>query len=75
VEAFGPPDHSLGRDDHWALTPFPSALTLNILLNGSGDMPAVWVFDPYGEPEGVVKSVVHNERELDDIIQAIRDRV
>lgn len=74
-EAFGPPDNSLGRDDHWALRPEPGAISINLLLNGSSDVPAVWVFDPFDHENGVIRAFVERECDLEEIIEAVGDRL
>jgi hypothetical protein len=75
IEAFGPPGKSLDRDDHWALAPYAGGITINLLLNGSSDVPAVWVFDPHDENDGVSRGFVQTTGELAAMIQVIRDRL
>src|SRR5437870_12831950 len=66
-EVFGEPDHTLGRDDHWALMPStPHAISINVLVNGMPEMPAVWVFDPYSRTDGVIRTSIKDEAHLED---------
>jgi hypothetical protein len=74
-EVFGEPDHSLGRDDHWALRPGPDKGTINLLVNGTLEAPAVWVFDPHDHNDGVMRTAVQDEAHVDDIIKQIQERV
>ena len=45
-ELFGDPDSSLGRDDHWSLRPEgPYQSSINVLVNGTAEQPAIWIFE------------------------------
>jgi hypothetical protein len=77
-EVFGEPDHTLGRDDHWALKPARpdgQAIPINVLVNGMPELPAVWVFDPNSRDDGVMRISVKDEAHLEDIIKQIQQRV
>jgi hypothetical protein len=75
-EVFGDPDNSLGRDDHWSLKPArPYAASINVLVNGTAETPAVWVFDPHAQNNGVLRAAVKDEGSLDAIIKQIQERV
>ena len=74
-EIFGEPDTTLGRDDHWALKPDRYRAAINVLVNGTGGKPAVWVFDPHSEQDGVLRTAIKSEKELDELIPIIQDRV
>ena len=74
-EVFGDPDHTLGRDDHWALKPGGQAIPINVLVNGMPELPAVWVFDPNSRDDGVMRVSVKDEAHLDEIIEQIQERV
>jgi hypothetical protein len=74
-EVFGEPDHTLERDDHWALKPGPNSITINVLVNGTAENPAVWVFDPHSKNDGVLRKLIHNEDDLNDLIKQIQERV
>src|SRR5688572_27947656 len=84
-ECFGQPINTLGRADHWAIAPDafkPEALkpgevkpAIHVLLNGTEDYPAVWVFDPYRKHDGVYYAALENQAHLDQIIQHIRTRL
>jgi hypothetical protein len=75
-ELFGQPDNTLGRDDHWSIKPDgPYRASINVLVNGTDEMPAVWVFDPHSREDGVMRAVVKSEDDLIDIVKQIQDRV
>jgi hypothetical protein len=74
-EAFGEPDTTLRRDDHWAIKPGPDKLPINVLVNGTAELPAIWVFDPHDPDEPVMKIGIHDSAEIDEFIDAIEDRV
>jgi hypothetical protein len=75
-EVFGPPSSALGRDDHWSLKlSVPKAPAISVLVNGTAEIPAVWVFDPHVENDGVMRVAVHDEATLNDTITKVLDRV
>ena len=74
-EVFGEPDNTLGRDDHWALKPDPHKLAINVLANGTAELPAIWVFDPHDHNDGVLRIGVKSHQDIEDFITLIRDRL
>ena len=74
-EALGPPATVLGRDDHWSVSPYPKGPPINVLLNGSRDVPVVWVFDPHDYDDGVIYEFVQNEADVQRIVESILLRV
>ena len=74
-EVFGDPNNSLGRDDHWALKPDRYRAAINVLVNGTGGNPVVWVFDPHCEEDGPLRTIIDDEQALGDLIKKIQDRV
>ena len=75
-ETFGEPDNTLRRDDHWSLKPDGlNRASINVLVNGTAENPAVWVFDPHSKNDGVMRQLIAHESELEEIIKLIQDRV
>ena len=75
-EVFGEPDNSLGRDDHWSLKTGPGKSAINLLVNGTLEVPAIWVFDPHSQGDDeVMRVAVKDEAHVDDIIRKIQERV
>ena len=74
-EIFGEADNSLGRDDHWALKPSPYQSSINVLVNGTAEHPAVWVFDPHMPNDGVLRKVVTSESDVDELAKQIQERI
>jgi hypothetical protein len=75
-EAFGKPRHTLGRDSHWSLRPPKSpALPINLLVNSTPDLPAVWLFDPNNQARSVVRTAIRDEAHLEKIISLTQERV
>jgi hypothetical protein len=74
-EAFGPPHHTMGRDDHWSLRPIPKKAPINVLLNGTLDNAAVWIFDSHDQKDGVVSIAVTQEDQVYAVIEQIQERV
>jgi hypothetical protein len=74
-EVFGGPDITLGRDDHWSLKPSKNSISINILVNGTGEKPAIWVFDPFSKTDGVLRELISNEKELNKVIKQIQQRL
>ncbi len=75
LAAFGPPDSSLGRDDHWSLKPSSSTLRINVLVNGTANNPAVWVFDPNDNRDGVLRTIITDEDTLNKLVATIQQRI
>lgn len=74
-EAFGEPDNTLGRDDHWSLTPSREQPAINVLVDGTGETPAVWVFDPHIKDDGVMQRAVKKEDDVAELIEKIQQQV
>ena len=75
AEAFGPPHNILGRDSHWKFQAAPAALAINILLNGTRDVPALWLFDAHQLADGVYSASITDRDQVDGIIKLIRARI
>ena len=74
LKAFGKPHTSMGKDDHWRLQASPAHLPINVLLNGTREIPALWVFDAHDE-KGVFNTSITHENQVDDLIVQIQTRV
>ena len=74
-EIFGKPDNSLGRDDHWSLKPRPDMSAINVLVNGTAEVTAIWVFDPHDKYDGVLKAAVTDMTQLESMVKKIQQRV
>jgi hypothetical protein len=74
-EIFGDPDNALGRDDHWALKPSPYQASINVLVNGTSEAPAVWVFDPHVPNDGVLRKLIKSESEIEELVKHIQKRI
>jgi hypothetical protein len=74
-EAFGQPHNTMGGDDHWRLLGSPSQMAINIVVNGTRDVPAVWVFDGHADGKGVFSASITNQDQVADLIVRIQDRV
>jgi hypothetical protein len=73
--AFGEPDNTLGTDCHWGLRPRPDLDCINVLLNGSLEEPALWVFDPHAKSDGMMKAFFTSLDHVDALIRQIQGRV
>ena len=71
---FGEPSSMLESDSQWSLRSEPQAPAIFILVNGSYEKPAVWVFDPY-EATNVWRTSIISTTEVDDAIAIIKARV
>lgn len=76
-EVFGTPNTMLELDSQWTLRPDtdPRAPALFLMVNGSYEKPAVWVFDPYDGGDNVWRTAVEAESDVDKIIKIVQDRV
>lgn len=76
-EVFGLPSTMLELDSQWTLRPDsdPRAPALFLLVNGSYEKPAVWIFDPYDGGDNVWRTAVEADGDVDRIIKIIQDRV
>ena len=74
---FGQPSTMLELDSQWTLRPDsdPQAPAIFVLVNGSYEKPAVWVFDPYDGGENVWRTAVEAKEQIDQIIVMIQDRI
>jgi hypothetical protein len=70
-EVFGEPFSTLELDSQWSLRSEPSAAAIFLLVNGSYEKPAVWIFDPFAE-ENVWRASVTSNAEVDDAIEEIK---
>lgn len=74
---FGEPSNMLELDSQWTLRPDSDARApaLFVMVNGSYEKPAVWIFDPYDGGDNVWRTAVEAQAQVDQIIQVITDRV
>lgn len=72
-EAFGAPSSMLALDSQWTLRSQPESPAIFILVNGSYEKPAVWVFDPYAA-ENVWRTSITSNDEVDRAIEEIQRR-
>jgi hypothetical protein len=72
-EALGEPCSTLEKDSQWSIRSEPKAPAIFVLVNGSYEKPAVWIFDPY-TTENVWRVSVTSDREVDDAILEIKRR-
>ena len=72
-EAFGAPSSMLALDSQWTLRSQAGAPAIFVLVNGSYEKPAVWVFDPYTSDNVWRTSIISNE-EVDLAIEEIQRR-
>jgi hypothetical protein len=73
-QAFGQPSSMLEMDSQWSLRSQPEAPAIFILVNGSYEKPAVWIFDPY-EADNVWRTSITSTTEVDDAISIIKARL
>jgi hypothetical protein len=73
--AFGPPHNTLGKDSHWSLRSLRYIAAVNVLVNGSPELPVVWIFDPHDPRDGVSHIQIKSDTDIEAIIRAIEDRV
>jgi len=74
-KAFGQPNNTLQKDDHWALQTSIVDKPINVLVNGTPASPACWVFDPYEIANQVYSTSLADEGAVDDVIVLIQARV
>ena len=72
---FGEPYSTLAMDSQWTLKPHPDAPAIFILVNGSHEKPATWVFDPYHSIDNVWRNAVTDEKDVDSAIALINTRL
>ena len=73
-KAFGDPHNTLGKDDHWRLQGSTSQLAINVLLNGTRDVPVIWIFDSAEEDRGVFNAAITSHEHADELITKIQSR-
>jgi hypothetical protein len=69
--ALGEPNRAEGKDRHWSLRSFPSITAVNVLLDGGGEHPVVWTFNPHDPDNGVSRDHITHESEVDPLIMRI----
>jgi len=76
-EHFGDPNSTLARDSQWSLRgqSDPRAPSIFVLVNGSHEKPAAWIFDPYDGVDGVWRCSIEAEADVDRSIEEIRRRL
>lgn len=73
-EVFGDPSSMLELDSQWTIRTEPRAPAIFVLVNGSYEKPAVWIFDPY-EAENVWRTSITSNEQVDQAIGVIRGRI
>jgi hypothetical protein len=76
-EHFGAPNATLARDSQWSLRGHADvrAPSIFVLVNGSHEKPAAWIFDPYDGVDGVWKCSIGEEADVEKSIEEIRRRL
>lgn len=64
----------VGKDRYWGFPPSTLA-AVNVLVQGTGDHPVVWTFDPHDATNGVSSDHIHDVAEIDGIVGRIQERV
>ncbi len=72
-EVLGEPDTTLELDSQWSLKVGPGAPAIFILVNGSYEKPAVWVFDPY-TTDNVWRTSITSNGQVDEALDQIQGR-
>ncbi len=73
-EILGEPSTTLEMDSQWSLRSEPEAPAIFVLVNGSYEKPAVWIFDPFAA-ENVWRTSITSIPEVDAAIKVIEERV
>jgi len=73
--AFGSPNNTLGKDDHWKFQSSPDVQPIHLLLNGTLEDAVVWIFDSHDQADGVYATTITREQQVDPLIKQIQDRV
>jgi hypothetical protein len=72
-EVLGEPSTTLELDSQWSIRSHPQAPAIFVLVNGSCEKPAVWIFDPY-TAENVWRVSITSNGEVDVAISEIQRR-
>jgi hypothetical protein len=76
-EIFGEPMSMLARDSQWSLRASANlrAPTIFVLVNGSHEKPATWIFDPYDSANSVWQRSISTNEHVEEAIVEIRKRL
>ena len=74
-EAFGPPHNTLGKDAHWRFQSSPDAIPINVLLYGTFENAAIWVFDAHDRNDSVFSASITHKDQVNEILRQIQQRV
>jgi hypothetical protein len=72
-EAFGE-SRTVGEGEQWSLMPAYPGNRINIVLNGTRNGAALWIFDPH-DPEGAVSASITEARQINELIEQLHERV
>jgi hypothetical protein len=72
-EILGEPYTTLVLDSQWSIRSDPKAPAIFVLVNGSYEKPAVWIFDPY-TAENVWRTSITSSEEVDRALEEIGRR-
>ena len=72
-EVLGEPSTTLVLDSQWSIRSDPRAPAIFVLVNGSYEKPAVWVFDPY-TADNVWRTSITCQGEVDSALEEIGRR-
>ena len=71
--ALGEPSSMLELDSQWSLRADPRAPAIFVLVNGSYEKPAVWIFDPFAA-ENVWRTSITSKEEVNAALELINKR-
>jgi hypothetical protein len=74
-ETFGDPQHTLGPAAQWSFASDPTALPVNVLLNGAGDHPSVWIFDPRASDRSAPMVAITQQEHVEAVIARLQQRL
>lgn len=74
-KVFGTPTNTHAKDDQWSLRSAPNKNVINVLVNGGVEEPVVWIFDSDDQVEGVFRTSITKEEQIDGIIIKIQERM
>jgi len=72
-EVLGEPYSMLVLDSQWSIRSAPLAPAIFVLVNGSYEKPAVWIFDPY-TADNVWRTSITSNGEVDEALAEIGRR-